>query len=269
MRRSVALVACAASLAVAGPEKAEKKLKPIDVKPVIDKLLVFRDDVGSYYIVPSPNSFSNMDDGGTWVFFGDAKALYQQRIIGSSVENDGQNLSWILWAPRARGINSASLELATGKLTLTCNTKGKRALTPLKADETKTLFTKATLYPPLWQRQAHLLARDDDGVYYFVDELREEYGGNGYRVFVGMKGAMKEVAMTNVVSDSGGEIFATKSGQLKIISTSAKGSDAGKTFWMKGGKKLELTMLEPVDNRYLIYRELGIYGSIGAVCDDQ
>ncbi len=54
-----------------------------------------------------------------------------------------------------------------------------------------------------------------------------------------------------------------------MISTAAKGTDAGKTFWIKGAKKTELTMLEPTDNRYLIYRELGIYGALGAVCDDQ
>jgi hypothetical protein len=141
-------------------------------------------------------------------------------------------------------------------------------LKQLGSEELHTLLKNAKALPVFHTRTAHLLARDDEGTYYFVDELRSEYGGNGYRVFAGQKGAMKELAMTNVVSDSAGEIFATKGGQLKIISTSAKGSDAGKTYWLKGGKKTELTMLEPTDNRYLIYRELGIYGSLGAVCDD-
>lgn len=69
--------------------------------------------------------------------------------------------------------------------------------------------------------------------------------------------------MTNMVSDSAGEIYATKTGQLKIIADKDH-----KAFWIKGGKKTELTVLEPMDNRYLIYRDLGIYGSLGAVCDD-
>ena len=69
--------------------------------------------------------------------------------------------------------------------------------------------------------------------------------------------------MTNVATDSAGEIFATKAGQLKLVA----GSD-GKATWIKGGKKTELTRLEPQENRYLIYRELGIYGSLGAICDD-
>ena len=42
--------------------------------------------------------------------------------------------------------------------------------------------------------------------------------------------------MTNVVSDSAGEIFATKTGELKIVTT-----EDGKAFWNKGGKKTELT----------------------------
>src|SRR4029077_10997904 len=89
---------------------------------------------------------------------------------------------------------------------------GSRVLKQLNADEARTVIQHATFLPPLWQRQAHLLARDDDGVYYYIDELREEYGGNGFRVFVGQKGAMKELAMTNVVADSAGEIYATKTG---------------------------------------------------------
>jgi hypothetical protein len=71
------------------------------------------------------------------------------------------------------------------------------------------------------------------------------------------------------VSDSGGEIYATKSGQLKIIAAKkTKDAEPPKVVWIKGGKQTELTSLEPLENRYLIYRELGIYGAIGAVCDD-
>ncbi len=43
----------------------------------------------------------------------------------------------------------------------------------------------------------------------------------------------------------------------------------GKAYWKKGGKKTELVQLDPAQNRYVIYRELGIYGTLGVVCDDQ
>jgi hypothetical protein len=70
--------------------------------------------------------------------------------------------------------------------------------------------------------------------------------------------------MTNVVSDSAGEIYATKSGDLKIVTE----GNSGKAYWKKGQAKNELIVLDLYANRYLIYRELGIYGQIGALCDD-
>jgi hypothetical protein len=173
-----------------------------------------------------------------------------------------------VWAPRAKDGNGAGIYIQDGKATLQCEPKKTIPLVQLKADEAKALLRHAKLYPPLWQRSAHLLARDDDGVYYYVDQLRDEQGGKGFRVFVGMKGEMKEVPMINIVTDSAGEIFATKAGKLKIIA----GND-GSAFWVKKGEKEQtkspLTQLPPVDNIYLIYRELGIYGSLGAPCDDR
>jgi hypothetical protein len=275
MRRAVVALLCAPAIALAAPatpdhvappppdrRPATEKAKPIDIKPVIDKLDVFKDDLGNYYVSARPDAMS-ADDASAWVFFGDGKTFYQQRIIGSSVQS-GQHYEWYLWAPRAKGMQAALLELQAGKLAIECRHKdGKRPLTQLTAPEAHTLLAKAAFYPPLWQRESHVLLRDDDAVYYFVDELREEFGGNGFRVFVGPKGSMKELPMTNVATDSAGEIFATKTGQLKLIA----GAD-GKAFWIKGGKKTELTRLDPQENKYLIYRDLGIYGQLGAVCDD-
>jgi len=258
MRELVVAIVCGAA-ALAHADKP----KPIDAKAVADKLDVFRDELGNIYVVPKPDAFS-FEDAQQWVFYGDNKTLYQQRIISASQES-GRQYEFGMWAPRAKGLNLATIEYSGDKYQLRCrHTKeGVRVLTQLNADEAKTVLAHATFWPPLWQRQTHLLARDDDGVYYFVDQLRDELGGNGYRVFIGVKGAMKELAMTNVISDSAGEIFATKTGQLKIVN----GED-GKGYWIKSGKKTELTVLEPVDNRYLIYRDLGIYGPLGAVCDD-
>lgn len=260
--RSAWLALLFAGAAMADPKGANDKPKAIDVKAVADKLEAFRDDLGNLYVVPKADAFS-FDESESWLFYGDGKTMYQQRVIGGGSQPGERE--WSVWAPRAKGMQFANIQLRDDKLALYCrHTKeGERKLTMLKADETRTLLQRATFYPPLWQRQAHLLLRDDDGVYYYVDSLRDEFGGNGFRVFVGQKGALKELAMTNVVSDSAGEIFATKTGQLKIV----HGND-GKAFWIRGGKKTELTNLEPGDNRYLIYRDLGIYGPLGAVCDD-
>jgi hypothetical protein len=253
MRKLVVLLALCAT-AHADPQ-------PIDASAVIDKLEVYRDETGNYYIVPRPGAFEK--DADKWVFYGDGKKLYQQRVIGASVS--GKRREWTVWSPRAKKMNGGDLEIDDKQAVLACRHEkdGKRALVLLAGDEAHTLLAKAKLYAPLWQREAHLLARDDDGVYYFIDMLREEYGGNGYRVFAGQKGSMKELAMTNIVRDSAGEIYATKTGQLKLLTAKDKTA-----YWIKGGKKTELTLVDVHDDRYLIYRDLGVYGALGAVCDD-
>ncbi len=242
------------------PAKPGDKPKPIDAKAVAGKLEVFRDGEGSYYVSPKRGAFP--DGAEQWVFFGDGKTMYQQRVVGYGADDQGYD--WSVWSPRARGVQQASFNAKAVKPSVQCTQKDPTPLTPLSVDEAKAVFARATFLPPKWQRQAHFLARDDDGTYFFVDRYREEYGGKGFRVFSGQKGAMKELAMTNVVSDSAGEIYATKSGDLKIVT---EGS-AGKAYWKKGQTKNELIVLDLYANRYLIYRELGIYGQLGALCDD-
>ena len=259
MRRTAALIALAAT----APALADKAKDPdkIDIAPVIDKLDAYRDELGSYYVFPKDGAFEKSEDASQWMFYGDGKTLYRQRVASANLKDH----RWSVWAPRAIGMTSAYIELGD-KLTVSCRSHDKGAAYPLKqvgAEETRTLLKSAKFFPPLHQRMAHLLARDDDGTYYYVDELRAEYGGNGYRVFAGQKGAMKELAVTNIVRDSAGEIFGTKAGLIKV--TAAK---EPAVFWIKNGKKTELTDVDIIKDHYLIYRELGIYGSLGAVCDD-
>lgn len=251
-------------LLLAGSAHADvkNKHKPIDIKPMIEKLDVYKDDVGNYLVTPKPLAIK--DDQEKWVFYGTGKSLYQQRIIGSGISND--EYSWAIWSPRVKGLAQASVVNNMKGAVVVCKTgdENHQKLVPLAPDQAKAVLTKATFYPPLWERSAHFLARDDDGVYFYVDIRREEYGGKGHRVFMGKKGSMKELSMTNIVSDSAGEIYSTKSGELKVVA----GAD-GKAYWKKGGKKVELVTLEPARNRYVIYRDLGIYGTLGVVCDEQ
>jgi hypothetical protein len=261
-------LALVAILVAATAQAAPPKVKAIDVAPVVEKLAVYKDDVGNYYVSPKSRAFESSDDAEKWVFFGDGKSMYQQRVIGSSQNDKG--LEWNLWSPRAREMVAATLSLLTTESRLDCRGRlkddgmGRRKLTQLNSDEAATLFKSAKFYPPLHTRSAHFLARDDDAHYYYVDAIRDDLGGNGYRVFMGMKGAMKQLPMSNMASDSVGEIFATKSGQLKIVA-----GKNGTAYWVKNGRKTELTIVPVLDNRYLVYRELGIYGALGVVCDDQ
>ncbi len=278
MRRLV-IVALLAATADATPPRKDRvpapeqernenePTKPIDMSQVIDKLDVFKDEIGQIYTSPRRDAITSFDDAGAWVFVGDGKKMYRQRIFGSSFSPDS-GIEWHVWSPRARNRNGATIALGQG--IVYCSTVhdkgGQKKLVQLKADEAKVILTHATFLPQLWHRQAHRLARDDDAIYYFVDRLRDEYGGNGYRVFVGAAGDLKQQQMTNIAHDSGGEVFATKAGQMKVIIKDDDKHVQG--IWVRGGKKTELTMLPVEENVYLIYREFGLYGALGTPCDD-
>jgi hypothetical protein len=70
--------------------------------------------------------------------------------------------------------------------------------------------------------------------------------------------------MTNVVSDSEGDIFATREGELRLI------LDKHDYAWIKGKQRTPLTSLPLGDNLRLIFVELGIYTGqpFGTPCDD-
>lgn len=268
MRQRLALAALALAGAVASPAAADPKPKPIDTSKVRDQLDVYRDDAGHYFVAMRGGG----DDSSEWVFYGDGKTLYQQRVIGNTYSSD-DGAEYTLWAPRVATQAGAEVSLpapigsAARKPTITCDTKAVRALVQLPADQAKAVITRAQFLPPLWARGAHLIARDDDGTYYLVDMLRDDSGtGVGHRLFVGKKtpGGMKEVALTNVVSDPAGEVFNTKDGSLKTFGSSDK-----PPVWRHGDKVTELTPLDLTDpaTRLIIYRDFGIYGALGTPCD--
>jgi hypothetical protein len=84
-------------------------------------------------------------------------------------------------------------------------------------------------------------------------------------VFVGKKGAMKELPLTDVASDSAGDVFATKTGDLRLVGSRGSGA---KVTWIRGGKRTELVWLDLDLNSRLIFRDLGIYKFTGTICDN-
>jgi hypothetical protein len=74
---------------------------------------------------------------------------------------------------------------------------------------------------------------------------------------------MKPLKMTNVVSDSEGDVFATRSGELRLV------LDKKESAWVQKGKRQPLRSLPVEDNVQLIYSELGAYTGqpLGTPCD--
>ena len=251
---SLLLSSLAGPAADARPRKKTIKDEAEDISKVKAGLVVLRDDEGDVYVLE--------DSWGDehYVFYGDGKTLYRQRVFGGGADGSAGTYDYSFWSPR---VERASIGKRKGNVYyLQCGDEDV-LLKRLPDPDAKKVLDTAAFRKALWRRQAQALARDDAGNYYYVDRLRDEYGGKGHRIFAGPKGGMKELPMTNVVSDSVGEIYATRRGELRFVTS------ANTATWIKGSVKTELTIIPPSDNLELIYGDLGVYdGSLGTPCDD-
>lgn len=249
------------SVALGQPKDADPKPTIVDIKPFKDKLQVFQDKAGGTYVV--------YDDAGglsdTKVWYGAGKDLYEQITIGRS--RDGDSWSINTYAPRLAEIRPASIQKnKDGSFLKWCDGKDDAVLTQLSGDKAKGVIDKYHFLTPALVRRSHLLARDDTGIYYYIDRLDAAHGGKGYRVFVGKKGGMKQLALTDVATDTGGQVFSTKTGDLRLVKTDGEPRPA--TKWVKGEKKTDLIQLDLDANSTVIFNELGIYKFTGTLCDN-
>ena len=248
-------------LALTATAAADPAPKPVDIKAQKAKATVLSDAQGGVYVV-----FRGDEPK---VFYGpNAKTVYEQTIVGSSSDGDG-GWDFSTWAPRV--VDEPHLGSVThkkdGTYEKTCRDQDKMVLTELSGDKAKAVVDKAAFVTSGIIRVPHLLARDDSGVYYYVDRIAKQYGGKGYRVFVGKKGAMKPMPLTDVASDSAGEVFSTKSGDLRLVRQSGDNKKDTMT-WVKGEKRNELVFLDTDTNSAVIFKDLGIYTFLGTICDN-
>ena len=137
-------------------------------------------------------------------------------------------------------------------------------LTIVPADKGRELVKKATFAPNPQKYVPYGLARDDRGTYYYVDRGATEKTEKDFRLFVGQRGGMKPMKMTNMVSDSEGDIFSTPSGSLRLI------LEKKQSLWVEGEKRNELKLIPVEPNLGMIYNDLGVYvgQKLGTPCDD-
>jgi hypothetical protein len=188
------------------------------------------------------------------LYYGDARTLISVNSDGSSVFDPRQQ----------KGAAYARFYESHDECEVECGTRVVKL--PRVPEEKATALLLAAQYAPNpHQREPHALLRDDRGVYYFVDRGRAEGEEKNFRLYVGPKGAMVMQKMTNVVSDSAGDIFSTKSGDLRLLIDREKASE-----WIQKRKRTPLRYLEPEENLHLIYAELGVYAGqrLGSPCDD-
>lgn len=246
--------------APAAANKGDPRPSRVDIKPLRDKLIVLQDAVGGTYVVYEPMS----SDYRIW--YGTGKTLYEQVHEGRSRDGDAWSLS--LWAPRLGENRPGTVDKKKdGTYLKSCAGQDEAVLTELTGAKAAAVLDKFALMTHATVRRPHMLARDDRGVYYYVDKLNRSLGGKGFRVYVGKKGAMKQLPLTDVASDSAGEVFSTKTGDLRLVATNTVGKER-EASWVRGERRVELLTLDLWINSPIIFSELGIYKFIGTVCDN-
>ena len=229
----------------------------VDITTVRDKLRVFTDG-RKHYIVISP-----FDMSANTFFYGDGKTFHAQRTFGGGYSGDIA-FNRAFWEPRAHGGSESMFWLVDKKYTLSCINRETK-FEPVPTAEANAMISGAKFLHALWKRQSYALARDEKARYYYVDRAREPEGNTNFRLYVGPKGNLKLQPMTNVVSDSKGDIFATRNGQMRFVS-----GDDKSTFWLQGKARTQLVSVPIEDNHALIYTDLGVYTGerLGTPCDD-
>ena len=244
---------------VAQPVHAEPAApSPIDITAVKSKLSWFADSDGNYYAVDTLI--------GKIGFFGDGKRMFRQRIMNASSGMAASEWSIAMWDPIG-DLSEATIGRESDRhLYLRCGGGiAPITLTEVSRTDADKLSSSATFLPLPWNRSVILLARDDKGTYFLADRFEGEDGASDkrdYRVFTGKRGALKQIALTNVIDDSTGLVFSTKHGDLRLVQNGAE------AYWVQGRSQSKLVTV-PIDakNAYLLFHELGVYHDIGTVCE--
>jgi hypothetical protein len=258
----VAIVLVAGGIAGAAPKSKIEPPAAADISAFKDKMVVWSDGKKHYVAMVMT---TNMDIPIFWS--DDGKNFYAQRLHGGGSEggdDDLKRLDRSFWDPRVNSGYQSSLDYKGDdkKLTVQCLER-KTPLQQLSADDAKKLVDDGKFWKARWPRYAYALARDNTGRYYYVDNLREPDGAKNFHLYAGQKGAMKLQKMTNVVSDSQGDIFSTPGGQLRLVISKQDST------WIQNEKPKKLVWVPVEDNHQMIYSELGVYAGepLGTPCD--
>jgi hypothetical protein len=270
MRRYLVI---ALMLGVLAPAAAEEEPKTgVQVFDEIrDELTLLHNGKGGYIAVRA-----NKDRDDVYVFSGDRKVMHESRKgtvnLPSAKLRAKHNPSKLLYDigfidPRYDFIKQPTkVRYKNEKWQLLCGRENV-PLTVVGAREAKKILRKAKIKPEFHDRRALSLSRDDNGIYYFVDVLKE---GGGTRLFIGRKGNLTKQRLVDEVNDSEGALLVTKKGTLRFeVFRNSKGRAYEKAVeWISGEKRKVVRDVPVVRNRWLIHAELGVYGTtMGTPCD--
>lgn len=224
-------------------------------------------DGKGHYVVLAPH-----EQKGKQLFYGDGKTFTQvplppfgaagtdflePRFLNPTANPNFRGIDW-------RVYSGVELDKEKNKCELRCG-EHTTALTVVEPEKAAKLLKEAKYEPNPQKFVPYALLRDLAGKYYLVERGFENE--KSFRVHVGPKGAMKLQEMKDIVSDSEGQIFSTKKGELRLVVDKAEAP-----VWIEGAKKkVELKVVPITENLPMIYNELGVYAGVrlGTPCDDQ
>jgi hypothetical protein len=246
--------------AAAGADPAPQKVDP---KPFRDRAHVYQDaQGGTYVVVPLAEGVDAR------LFYGTGTKLYAQRVTSPSRNGDAWSIG--VWSPRVTQMQPGEvIRREDGTVIRDCGSETPQvALVERTGAQAAAILTKDEFLTEVLVRRPILAARDDHGTYYYVDALAKQYGGKGHRVFVGKKGAMKALPLLDIADDASGQVFSTKRGELRLVRT--EGDEGGKhpLTWISGASHTSLIQLDLDVNSAVIFRDFGIYGFTGNLCED-
>lgn len=225
-------------------------------------------DGKGHYIVVAPRD----EDSGARLYYGDGKKFVEvaetsasgtsfldPRFFNKTANPSFRGVDW-------RVYSHVELDAKQKTCALQCGER-EVPLTVMEGAQARELLRKATYAPNPQQYVPYALLRDSRGIYYYVDRGFQPSESKSFRVFIGPRGDLKLQKMTNVVSDSEGEIFSTKKGDLRLVLDKQLSP-----MWIDTRKKsVELRGVPVAENLPLIYNDLGVYtgARLGTPCDDQ
>jgi TolB-like protein len=202
------------------------------------------------------------------LFSGDEKKLFRAWLVGGG--RDGER-SWSLtfWDPRFPSGYQRTFESRDGKAVLRCGER-EIAFRHVAPQEARALLADVKPFKPRWRRYPRALARDDDGNYYLLEGARGADGKpaprDDFRLWIGPKGRMVQVELTDTATDAGGLLALSRAGRFSVKHDP---SGATRAEWSTAAGTRALTWLDPEDHGSLIYTGLSVWAgqSLGTPCD--
>jgi hypothetical protein len=229
---------------------------PIDVSEFEKDLIVLKGPQGHYMVT----SLERM----RWrTFWGSSETVYQ--LTGQQMDEKGEPGSYTMvysYFFDARITGSFKLKWQEGTWSLHCSEQDVE-LREIPQQEAAEVLDKVEFRSRYFARNPILLARDEYGTYYLVDEDLYDDSPENLHVYSGWMGNMVKSKMHLVARDTEGSIFSTRSGDRRLI------MDEEMYRYVEDEVSRPLRKIPVNNNRPFIHGDLGVYADMkrGTPCD--